>query len=302
MSRKRKLKLKKNKSKLDKVISLCVGKVCRRRELADATSNDKYGASGEVLRKLKDAVCLEEFIKLRAAGIVGLTSLPHVFIAQVSNELRKANGLRYTRSKTARVVELRMTDKDKEDYFGGRATKRALDLYHRRKICTCRLLDRAVRAGKLDRSCFKFASLSSNTHVSEVKGNGRTWLIRYSVSIYGGWNRARRRILMVVLGEKEFNTYHVTRVPSTKITIRQAKEWTTPRSVISTQEKGLWTAKLNEVWLLEKKTGKDDLSKAPSGYIWSEELRALYNPNGNSITVPHYVKRVRAICCRRICR
>ena len=115
------------------------------------------------------------------------------------------------------------------------------------------------------------------------------------------WRKYSRNVSYPIklryLAGREDGQYWAVRVPSTVDSVGDAIAWIMPAAVKKAVESGKWVARQGDVYLVELKSGKDNLSELPENHHFSvvSRCRAVWHPQHKTVRIPPKVKAVKFI-------
>ena len=87
------------------------------------------------------------------------------------------------------------------------------------------------------------------------------------------------------------------RMPSSVNSISDALDWIEPAEVRHAREAGKWVARQGDVYLVELKSGKNNLSALPDSHNFSviNRIRAFWHTQHKTVRIPAKVRAIKAI-------
>lgn len=104
-----------------------------------------------------------------------------------------------------------------------------------------------------------------------------------------GWKKYSRHTVyhtrFVYLAGIDRGVYWAIRCPSTVTNIAEALEYTTPAKVKKAKSEGRKVYRQGDVFIIEKKAGKDNLNGLPSSHSWDSVSRNLTHTTHKSVKI-----------------
>ena len=96
----------------------------------------------------------------------------------------------------------------------------------------------------------------------------------------------------VYLSGVDRGIYWAIRCPSTVKNIAQALIWTTPAEAVNAKKERRRVFRQGDVFIIEKKTGQDNLRNLPESHVWDSKSRTLSHSSHRAVSIPFPFKVV----------
>lgn len=133
-----------------------------------------------------------------------------------------------------------------------------------------------------------------DAQISDRDIQGRLWVVRseyryhYSHRFGDWWQGAS------YLCGHDDSGYWVTRCPRRLTSVAECLDYITPAAVSRAQDEGRWVGRQGDVWLVELRSGRDNLRALPYSHTYNAEIRILVHAEHAVLAVPGSVRAVRA--------
>lgn len=186
--------------------------------------------------------------------------------------------------------ELRRQYSLRETRDARRPAEYETDTHTRIMALLCSICARQIRVRRLDVPTGYGGQALVVRHVSPGR---RLWLCYYGAWFEYSRSFGSRFLEAGYLCGRDDGQYFAVRVPSTCRTVDEALEWLTPGAVKKAQAEGRWVERQGDVWLVELKAGRDNVTALPRSHHYDRETRIMAHPQHGSVAVPAHVRAVR---------